>query len=75
MIVTDLVSQVAGNNLLWNMLLFKLIAFAGMVACIWLVDYLARKLYPQRRLRTVVLFSWCPLLIFDAIGNGWTGRY
>ncbi len=69
-LVTGLVSEVAGNNLLWNMLIFKLIAFAGVAASIWLVDYLARKLYPERRLRTVALFSWCPLVIFDAIGNG-----
>ncbi|MGO8948576.1 MAG: glycosyltransferase family 39 protein [Ktedonobacterales bacterium] len=69
-IVTGLVSEIAGNNLLWNMLLFKLIGFAGVAVSIWLVDYLARKLYPERRLRTVALFSWCPLVIFDAIGNG-----
>jgi hypothetical protein len=69
-LVTGVVSQVAGNNLLLNLLLFKLIGFAGVLAAIWLVDYLARKLYPQRRLRTVVLFSWCPLLFFDSIGNG-----
>src|SRR5215469_703217 len=69
-LVTGLVSEVSGNNLLANMLLFKLISFAGVIAAIWLVDYLARKLYPERRLRIIVLFGWCPLLIFDAIGNG-----
>ncbi len=70
MVVTALVSEVAGNNLLANMLLYKLIGFVGVIAAIWLVDYLARKLYPERRLRIIVLFGWCPLLIFDAIGNG-----
>src|SRR5215469_9249423 len=70
MVVTALVSEVAGNNLLANMLLFKFIGLAGMAVAIWLVDYLARKLYPERRLRILVLFAWCPLLIFDSIGNG-----
>jgi 4-amino-4-deoxy-L-arabinose transferase-like glycosyltransferase len=70
MVVTALVSEVAGNNLLANMLLFKLIGLVGVAAAIWLVDYLARKLYPERRLRILVLFAWCPLLIFDSIGNG-----
>jgi 4-amino-4-deoxy-L-arabinose transferase-like glycosyltransferase len=69
-LVTGLVSEVAGNSLLLNLLLFKLIGFAGVLVAIWLVDYLARRLYPQRRLRIVVLFSWCPLLFFDSIGNG-----
>ena len=70
MVVTALVSEVAGNNLLANMLLFKFIGLAGVAVAIWLVDYLARKLYPQRRLRILVLFAWCPLLLFDSIGNG-----
>jgi 4-amino-4-deoxy-L-arabinose transferase-like glycosyltransferase len=69
-LVTGLVSEVAGNSLLLNLLLFKLIGFAGVLVAIWLVDYLARRLYPERRLRIVVLFSWCPLLFFDSIGNG-----
>ena len=69
-LVTGLVSIFGGNNLLLNMLLFKVIGFAGVAISIWLVDYLARKLYPERRLRTVALFGWCPLVIFDAIGNG-----
>ncbi len=69
LVVTALVSLVSGNNLLMDLLLFKLIGLAGVIVAIWLVDYLARKLYPERRLRIAVLFGWCPLLIFDSIGN------
>jgi len=64
------VSRLAGENLLANMLLFKLIAALAAVAAMALVDALARRLFPTRRLRIYVLFAWSPLLLFEAIGNG-----
>lgn len=70
LLVTALVSRVAGDNLLENMLAFKVIGFGFMALGVWLVDLLARTLYPARRLRIVVLFAWSPLLLFEAIGNG-----
>jgi alpha-1,6-mannosyltransferase len=70
LLVTWLVSRVAGEDLLANMLLFKLIAFAAIGVALWLVDTLARALYPERRLRIYVLFGWSPLLIFESAGNG-----
>ncbi|HEX6820133.1 MAG TPA: glycosyltransferase family 39 protein [Ktedonobacterales bacterium] len=64
------VSRLAGENLLANMLLFKLIAALATIAAFALVDRLVRQLFPERRLRAYVLFAWSPLLLFEAIGNG-----
>ena len=64
------VSWVAGENLLANMLIFKVLAALATVASFVLVDQLARRLFPERRLRVYVLFAWSPLLLFEAIGNG-----
>lgn len=70
LLVAGLLSRVSGENLLVNMLLFKLIGFAGVAAALWLVDSLALRLYPERRLRIIVLFAWSPLLLFESVGNG-----
>ncbi len=70
LLVTGLFSLVSGENLLVNMLLFKLVGFLSVAGAIWLVDSLARELYPARRLRILVLFGWSPLLLFEAVGNG-----
>src|SRR5579884_1616095 len=67
LIVTWLYSQISGENLLLNMLLFKLTGFLAVAAGLWLVDRLALELFPARRLRAVVLFGWSPLLIFEAV--------
>ena len=70
LLVTWLFSRISGEDLLLNMLLFKVVGFLSVASAIWLVDYLARKLYPARRLRILVLFGWSPLLLFEAVGNG-----
>ena len=68
--MTWVFSLVSGENLLLNLLLFKVVGFLSVAGAIWLVDYLARELYPARRLRILVLFGWSPLLLFEAVGNG-----
>ena len=70
LLICGLVSRVFGNNLLANMLAFKIIGLAGVAVAVLLVDRLALRLYPARRLRIDVLFGWSPLLIFEAVGNG-----
>lgn len=70
LLICGLVSRVFGNNLLANMLAFKVIGLAGVAVAVLLVDRLALRLFPARRLRIDVLFGWSPLLIFEAIGNG-----
>jgi hypothetical protein len=62
--------RVAGENLLANMLLFKLVAALAVLGAMLLVDALGRTLWPGRRLRVFVLFAWSPLVVFEAVGNG-----
>ncbi|MGE5333130.1 MAG: glycosyltransferase 87 family protein [Nitrososphaerota archaeon] len=70
LMITAAVALVSGENLFLTMLLYKLIAAAAAIAAFILVDRLARRLYPERRLRILVLFGWSPLLLFETIGNG-----
>jgi alpha-1,6-mannosyltransferase len=70
LLITAAVALVAGENLFLNMLIFKIIAAVSAIAAFILVDWLARRLYPARRLRILVLFGWSPLLLFETIGNG-----
>lgn len=68
--ITWVVSKLCGENLLANMLVFKVIGAVGVALTLLLVDRLAQRFYPDRRLRVDVLFGWSPLLIFEAVGNG-----
>lgn len=70
LMITAAMSYLSGENLFLNMLLFKVIAAVSAIAAFILVDRLARRLYPERRLRILVLFGWSPLLMFETIGNG-----
>ena len=70
LLITAAVAFVSGENLFLSMLFFKVIAAIAAVVAFLLVDWLARRLYPERRLRILVLFGWSPLLIFETIGNG-----
>jgi 4-amino-4-deoxy-L-arabinose transferase-like glycosyltransferase len=70
LLIAGAVSLVAGENLLLTMLLFKVIAAVGLFATILVVDTLAKRLYPARRLTIFVMVAWSPLLLFETIGNG-----
>lgn len=70
LLIAGAVSLVAGENLLANMLVFKIIAVLCLLGAALLVDLLARNLYPTRRLSIFVMFAWSPLLLFETVGNG-----
>lgn len=70
LLVAALLSLLSGEHLLVNMLAFKLIGLAAVAGTLWLVDVLARSLWPERRLRIAALVGWSPLLIFESVGNG-----
>ncbi|WIG60943.1 MAG: hypothetical protein OJF49_003691 [Ktedonobacterales bacterium] len=69
LLVTWAISALGGEDLLANMLAYKLIGFVALALTIWLVDLLARAVCPERRLRVAALVGWCPLILFDSIGN------
>ena len=70
LMVTAVFSWISGENLLLNMLLYKVFAALCVVAALWLIDVLARRLYPERRLRIAALFGWSPLLLYESVAMG-----
>jgi alpha-1,6-mannosyltransferase len=70
LLIATLFSWISGENLLLNMLLFKVFAGVCVLVALALVDLLARRLYPERRARIAVIFGWSPLLFFESVGNG-----
>ncbi|HEX8995056.1 MAG TPA: glycosyltransferase 87 family protein [Ktedonobacterales bacterium] len=70
LMVTALFSWISNENLLVNMLLYKVFAALFIVIAMALIDQLARRLYPERRLRIAALFGWSPLLLFESVGAG-----
>ncbi len=70
LMIAALFSWISGENLLLNMLLFKALAGISVLIALALVDQLAKRLFPERRLRIAVLFGWSPLLFFESVGNG-----
>ncbi len=70
LVVTAIFSWISGENLLLNMLLYKVFAAICVVLALWLIDVLARRLYPERRLRIAALFGWSPLLLYESVAMG-----
>ena len=70
LMVTAVLSWISNENLLLNMLLFKVFSMLCVVAAMWLIDGLARRLYPERRLRIAALFGWSPLLLYESVAMG-----
>lgn len=70
LLVTALFSWISGENLLLNMLLYKLFSAICVLVALLLVNEIAKRLYPARRLRLLVLVGWSPLLLFESVGAG-----
>jgi glycosyl transferase family 87 len=70
LLLCGLFSMVAGNNLLLNMLLFKLFSLACLALSSWLLYRLAQRMEIGVPATVVMFFTWNPLVLFEAIGNG-----
>lgn len=70
LLICALFSLISGENLLLNMLLFKLTGVVCLVLAMWLLYVLAQRLHISRPERVVTFFAWNPLVLFEAIGNG-----
>lgn len=70
LIVAAIFSWISGENLLLNMLLYKVFSVLCIILALWLINILARRLYPERRLRIVALFGWSPLLLYESVAMG-----
>lgn len=63
------VTRLGGDSLIWSVLLFKLVALAGYLACGAVLWRLLRRL-GRPPLPGVVLWLWNPLVLFEFPGNG-----
>ncbi|MBF6614177.1 MAG: hypothetical protein IVW55_13710 [Chloroflexi bacterium] len=63
-------SALAGNNLLTNLILFKLLVVAAYGGCVALTYSILRVSRPDWALRGTLFFAWNPLVLFEIAGNG-----
>jgi len=63
-------SRLAGDEVLANVLAFKLLNLLFYVGGIALIAAILRRLAPERALQGVCLFAWNPLVLYETAGNG-----
>jgi hypothetical protein len=68
--LAGLVTRLAGNGLLANVIAFKLVLGAFWAGCVGLIALIMRRLAPDRALAAVVLFAWNPIVLYETIGQG-----
>jgi hypothetical protein len=64
------VTHLAGNDVLANVMAFKLVLGAFWAGCVALLALIMRRLAPDRTLAAVVLFAWNPIVLYETIGQG-----
>ncbi len=68
--LAGLVTRLAGNDLLANVIAFKLVLGGFGAGCVVLIALIMRRLAPERALAAVVLFAWNPIVLYETIGQG-----
>jgi hypothetical protein len=63
-------SKLAGDQVVNNVLAFKLTGLLFYAGCAGLIAWLLHRHAPERALQGVVLFAWTPLVIYETAGNG-----
>jgi hypothetical protein len=63
-------SWLAGEHLLVNLLLFKVLAAGLHLACAFLVYATLGRLAPGQRLAGTLFYAWNPVLLYELVGNG-----
>jgi putative effector of murein hydrolase LrgA (UPF0299 family) len=69
-IVAGLSARLAGNDLLTNVFIFKLVLAGFMAGCAGWIAAILRRVAPDRVLAGVTLFLWNPVVIYETIGQG-----
>jgi hypothetical protein len=64
------VARLAGDDIIANVLLFKLLAGAFWAASVLLVALILRRHAPERALAGVLLLAWNPIVLYETWGNG-----
>jgi hypothetical protein len=68
-LLAALISRLAGNGFLANLLGFKLLNLVFYAGSTVLVAQILKHVSPQRILQGVVLFAWNPLTLYEGLGN------
>jgi hypothetical protein len=63
-------SRIAGDDVLANVLAFKLLNLLFYLGCILLIAAILRRRAPERTPQGVCLFAWNPLVLYETAGNG-----
>ena len=69
-ITTAFGGRLAGDGVLANVLVFKVILAAFLAGCAGLIAAILRRLAPDRALAGVALFLWNPVVLYETIGQG-----
>lgn len=64
------VARLAGDGLIANVLLFKLLAGIFLAASVVLVALILRRHAPEQALAGVLLLAWNPIVLYETWGNG-----
>jgi len=64
------VARLAGDAVVTNVILFKLLAGAFLLASIGVVAATLRRVAPERALAGVVLLAWNPVILYETFGHG-----
>jgi hypothetical protein len=60
----------AGNGILTNIIVFKLLSALFLAGNIGMVATILRSYAPERALAGVVLLAWNPVILYETLGNG-----
>ena len=63
-------ARISGDNLLTNVMIFKLFEVLGELLTALLIGLTLRQIAPDRALLAVFLYTWNPIVPFFAAGNG-----
>ncbi len=63
-------ARMAGDTIVRNVIAFKLLSGAFLIAAIGIVAAILRQKAPERALAGVVLLAWNPVILYETFGNG-----
>jgi hypothetical protein len=69
-ILSAIPNLLARDNLLLNLVLFKLLAFLSYLGCAALVSYILAQVAPQYRGAGLLFFLWNPVVLLEVAGHG-----
>jgi len=69
-LVTGLAARLAGDGIIANVIIFKLIPGVFFFAALGVIVLILKQNAPERTLAAVYLIAWNPMVLFETFGNG-----